>query len=71
MTCKILGWLPGYMYCNGTLKSTGAALPPTQHLDPDTGDTIFYVRPLFIEGPTVGLYIKRSGIMRAIADGKA
>jgi len=59
------------MYCNGTLKSTGAALPPSQHMDPATGETIFYVRPIFDCGPTVGLFIKRSGLMRAIAEGRA
>lgn len=68
---QILGFLPGYMWVDNQLKSTGAALPPTQHMDPATGETIYYVRPFFVDGPTVGLYVKRSGIMRAISDGKA
>lgn len=71
MTCQILDWLPGYMYCNNTLKSTGAAVPPTQHLDPTTGEVMFYVRPFFVDGPTVGLYIRHNGIKRAIAEGQA
>lgn len=68
---KVLGFLPGYYWTGSTLKSTGAALPPTQHMDPETGEVIYYVRPFFVDGPTVGLYIKRSGIERAIADGRA
>jgi hypothetical protein len=68
---KILGFLPGYYWTGSTLKSTGAALSPTQHMDPETGDTIYYVKPFFIHGPTVGLYIKRSGLERAIAEGRA
>lgn len=51
--------------------STGSAIPPTQHMDPDTGEVYFYVRPYFIHGPTVGLYIKKSGIIRAIKEGRA
>jgi hypothetical protein len=68
---KVLGFLPGYMWVNGTLRSTGAAIPPTQHLDPETGDTVYYVRPFFVCGPTVGLFIRRSGLVRAIAEGRA
>lgn len=68
---QILGFLPGYMWADNQLKSTGAALPPTQHLDPTTGEIVYYVKPFFSEGPTVGLYIKHSGIARAIADGRA
>lgn len=68
---KILGFLPGYMWVNDQLRSTGAALPPSQHMDPETGETIYYVKPFFDHGPTVGLYIKRSGLMKAIAEGRA
>jgi hypothetical protein len=68
---KVLGFLPGYYWTGSTLKSTGAALPPTQHMDPETGEVVFYVRPFFDCGPTVGLFIKRSGLMRAIAEGRA
>lgn len=68
---QILGFLPGYMWVNGQLKPTGSALPPTQHLDPTTGETIYYVKPFFECGATVGLYIRRSGIIRAIEEGLA
>ena len=47
---QILGFLPGYMWANNTLKSTGVAIPPTQHIDPETGEVIYYVRPFFIAG---------------------
>lgn len=67
---QILGFLPGYMYCHGQLRSTGAAIEPTQHVDPTTGEIIFYCRPFFYSGPTVGLYIKKSGLERAIAEGR-
>ena len=68
---QILGFLPGYMWVDGQLKPTGSALPPTQHMDPATGEIVYYVRPYFVHGPTVGLYIKRSGLLRAIAEGLA
>ena len=60
---QILGFLPGYYWTGDTLKSTGAALPPTQHMDPETGETIYYVKPFFDCGPTVGLYVRRQGII--------
>ena len=60
---QILGFLPGYYWTGDTLKSTGAALPPTQHMDPETGETIYYVKPFFSCGPTVGLYVRRQGII--------
>ena len=68
---QVLGFLPGYYWTGETLKSTGAALPPTQHIDPGTGEVVFYVRPFFVDGPTVGVFVKRSGIIKAIADGRA
>lgn len=66
----VLSYLPGYMWVDNTLKSTGAALPPTQHMDRDTGDTKFYVRPIFTHGATVGLFISRSGLIAAIERGE-
>lgn len=65
----VLSYLPGYMWVDGTLKSTGAAIPPTQHMNPETGETVFYVRPIFSHGATVGLFVKRSGIIRSIEEG--
>lgn len=63
---QILGFLPGYMWDGQRLVSLGLAIPPTQHVDPSTGEIVYYVRPLFVAGPTVGLYIKRSGLIAAL-----
>jgi hypothetical protein len=59
----ILPFLPGYMFDGSTLKTTGAALPPTQHIHPETGEVIYYVRPIFECGPTVGMFIRYQGII--------
>jgi hypothetical protein len=40
-------------------------------MDPETGEIVYYVRPFFIGGPTVGLYIRRAGLIRAIEEGLA
>lgn len=69
-TQVVLSWLPGYIWSHGTLKSTGAAIPPSSHMDPNTGEIVYYVRPVFREGATVGLFLKRTGIEKAIAEGK-
>lgn len=66
----VLSYLPGYMWVNGTLVSTGAAIPPTQHMDPETGDIKFYVRPLSPFGSNIGMFISRQGLIDAIARGK-
>lgn len=61
----ILPFLPGYMFDGERLVSTGTALPPTQHIHPETGEIIYYVRPIFkYGGAYVGLYIRRSGILK-------
>ena len=64
----ILSWLPGYFYDRGSLKSTGAAIPPTRHMRED-GEIMVYVRPVFRCGPTVGLFLKMSGIKAAVERG--
>ena len=64
----ILSWLPGYVWTNGNLRSTGAAIPPTMHMN-SQGEIIVYVRPIFRDGATVGLFLKQKGIERAIAKG--
>ena len=53
----------------GTLKSTGGAIPPTFHLRED-GEIMAYVRPIFREGPTVGLFLKMSGVKAAVERGE-
>ena len=69
-THVVLSWLPGYYWSNGTLQSTGAAVPPTLHMDKETGELIFYVRPIFEGGSNIGLFLKKAGIEAAIAAGK-
>lgn len=57
------------MYSKGTLRSTGGAIPPTFHLRED-GEVMVYVRPLFENGNTVGLFLKMSGIKAAVERGE-
>lgn len=59
----ILPFLPGYMFDGRTVKSTGAAIPPTQHINPQNGEIIYYLRPVFDHGPTVGMFIRHKGII--------
>lgn len=65
----VLSWLPGYLFDGHRLISTGSAIPPTMHVDPRNGEVRYYVRPLFPDGPTVGLYVRHQGIVDAIARG--
>lgn len=60
MSQVILTFLPGYMWNGDTLVSTGVALPPTQHVNPRTGEVCFYVRPV---SWVCGAYIRRQGII--------
>ena len=62
MKQAVLGFLPGYYFRNGQVLSTGAALPPTQHIDRRTGEVLLYVRPLFCCGPSVGMFVRLQGI---------
>lgn len=66
----VLSWLPGYMFDGQHLRSTGSAIPPTQHLDPKNGEVRYYVRPLFRDGATIGMFVRRKGIVDAINSGK-
>jgi hypothetical protein len=60
----ILPFLPGYMFDGDRLISTGTALPPTQHIHPETGELVYYVRPIFkYGGAYVGMYIRHRGII--------
>lgn len=68
--CQVfLSWLPGYMWIDGALVSTGAALPPTQHVDPITGEVKLYVRPFFEGGGSIGVFIRQKGLREAIVRG--
>jgi len=60
---SILPFLPGYFFDGSKVRSTGAALPPTQHIHPDTGEVIYYVRPIFDHGSNVGLFVRHRGIL--------
>lgn len=63
MRQSILPFLPGYFFDGRKVLSTGAALPPTQHVHPETGEVIYYVRPMFDYGSNVGLFVRHKGIV--------
>jgi hypothetical protein len=66
---SILPFLPGYMFDGDRLISTGKALPPTQHIHPETGEIVYYVRPIFPHGGSfVGMYIRHKGIVEWVAN---
>ena len=65
----VLSYLPGYFWNGHTLLSTGSAIQPTQHVNPENGEVRYYCRPNFTHGPTVGLYVRRQGIIEAIERG--
>jgi predicted rRNA methylase YqxC with S4 and FtsJ domains len=70
VTQAIIDYLPGYMYNGRSLVSTGVALPPTQHINKETGQLVYYVRPLFEHGATVGMFVKHQGIVDSLAKTK-
>lgn len=65
----ILSWLPGYRWNGNTLLSTGVALPPTMHVNPENGEVRYYCRPIFEDGATIGMFIRKQGIIDALARG--
>lgn len=65
----VLSYLPGYMWSNGQLVSTGSAIPPSMHINPANGEMRYYVRPIFTHGATIGMYVRHQGIVDAIARG--
>ena len=66
----VLSWLPGYFFDGSQLQTTGAAIPPSQHLNPSNGEVRYYVRPIFGDGPSVGMYIRHDGIVDAVNRGE-
>lgn len=61
---SLLSFLPGYMFDGDRLVSTGLAIEPTQHIHPETGELVYYVRPIFeYGGAYVGMYIRHKGII--------
>ena len=69
MPQQILSFLPGYYWDGQNIQTTGLAMKPSQHIDKETGDIVYYVKPLFSFNSKIGLYIKRSGLVRAIHEG--
>lgn len=60
----LLPFLPGYMFDGKRVVSTGVALPPTQHIHPETGEVIYYLKPIFdVGGSSIGLFIRHRGIL--------
>ena len=70
MTQAILSWLPGYFFDGNQLQTTGAAIPPTQHLNPANGEVRYYVRPIFEDGSHIGMYVRHDGIVDAVNRGE-
>lgn len=56
----ILYFLPGYYWDGNTLKSTGASIEPSQHINPENGEIRYYVRPV---GWSCSAFIRRQGIL--------
>lgn len=63
MTQAVLDILPGYMFDGHRVVTTGAAIPPTQHIDKRTGEVVYYLRPVFEYGQTVGMFVRHQGIV--------
>lgn len=59
----ILPFLPGYMFDGKSIKSTGVAIPPTQHINPANGEIIYYLRPMFDNGSNIGMFIRHKGVV--------
>ena len=60
----IVPFLPGYYFDGISLRSTGIALKPTQFINKDTGELMYYCRPVFaIGGAHTGLYIRHKGLL--------
>lgn len=56
----VLWFLPGYFWDGQNLRSTGACLNPTQHVNPKNGEVRYYVKPI---GWNHSLFIRRQGII--------
>jgi len=68
MKQAVLDYLPGYLFDGKRLISTGIALPPTQHIDRQTGELMYYVRPLFDGCPLIGMFVRHRGIVESLRD---
>jgi hypothetical protein len=70
MTQAVIDYLPGYFFDGRRLVSTGVALPPTQHINKETGELNYYVRPLFDHGANIGLFVRHRGIVDSLTKTK-
>lgn len=66
----ILSYLPGYMFDGRRVVSTGIALQPTQFVNRETGEIMYYVRPLFENGKPIGMYIRHNGVVNSIKENR-
>lgn len=66
----ILTYLPGYMFDGYRVVSTGIALEPTQFIHQETGELMYYVRPLFDHGKPIGMYIRHKGVVESVKDNR-
>lgn len=71
MTQALLDYLPGYMFDGQRVVSTGVALPPTQFVNKRTGEVMYYVRPLFRDGASIGLFIRHEGVLNSLRQTKS
>lgn len=70
MRQAVLPFLPGYFFDGSRVQSTGIALKPTQHIHPETGEVIYYVRPIFEYGSNVGMFIRHQGVIDWLNSGE-
>lgn len=65
MTQAALPFLPGYYWDGDRLQSTGASLPPTQHINPVNGELRYYVKPI---GWGCAVFIRHQGIVDYVTE---
>jgi hypothetical protein len=58
------------MFDGRRLVSTGATISPTQFISAKTGELMYYVRPVFDSGISVGMFIRHAGIVDSIGKTK-
>lgn len=61
----ILPFLPGYYWDGFTVKSTGASIEATQHINPENGEIRYYVKPI---GWNCSAFIRHNGIVAYVED---
>lgn len=66
MKQAVLHYLPGYMFDGYRVVSTGVAVSPTQFIDQNTGELMYYVRPAFDSGISIGMFIRHRGVVESI-----